>query len=207
VSLREEKKQQARQDILNAARDLIDQHGYDQAKMRDIAAAAHLSYQTLYNYFPTKALILQALLLDDVVHVAEQMDELISAYQSGRAELLVTLHAMNRARLDVVSQRDRGLWRVVATDLIDQQREATHIYQLIDSAAHEKLTSLLDGAQANGKLNPTANTALLADTLVALSQYTVSRFIMEPATAKTTLLDALQAQSALLVVPYMKAEV
>ena len=111
MSLREKKKQKARQDILNAARDLIEQHGYDQAKMRDIAVAANLSYQTLYNYFPTKALILQALLLDDVVHVAEQMDALITAYQSGHAELLVTLHAMNRARLDVVSQPDRELWR------------------------------------------------------------------------------------------------
>lgn len=203
MSLREEKKQQARQDILTAARDLIEQHGYDQAKMREIAAAARLSYQTLYNYFPTKALILQALLLEDVVHVAAQMDELSDAYEQGQAGLLATLHAMNRARLDVVSQRDRELWRVVATNLIDQQREATHIYQFIDSAAHEKLTSLLDGAQANGKLKPTANTALLADTLFALSHYTVSRYIMEPATAKTTLLDALEAQTALLVAPYM----
>ena len=114
MSLREAKKQRARQDILAAARELIDADGYEQTTMRDIAAAAELSYQTLYNYFPTKALILQALLLEDVNHVAEAMDALVAEHAAGRRPLLPTLHAMFREDLDAVSQRDRESWRVVA---------------------------------------------------------------------------------------------
>ena len=77
MSLREAKKLRARHDILTAARELIDTHGYEQTTMRDIATAAELSYQTLYNYFPTKALILQALLLeDDLEFFKEAAEEL-----------------------------------------------------------------------------------------------------------------------------------
>ena len=52
LPLRERKKRKAHRDIVRAARVLIDRNGYQQTKMRDIASAADLSYQTLYNYFP-----------------------------------------------------------------------------------------------------------------------------------------------------------
>ena len=58
MSLREQKKHQARQQILRSAHRLIQDGGYASTRMRDIAAAANVSYQTLYNYFPTKGLIL-----------------------------------------------------------------------------------------------------------------------------------------------------
>lgn len=203
MSLREEKKQQARQGILTAARDLIDQHGYEQAKMRDIAAAAHLSYQTLYNYFPTKALILQALLIEDVAHIAAQMDALVAAHAAGRDSLLNTLHGINRTDMDAISQRDRELWRVVAVDFINQAGEAAHIYQLIDAASHETFSGLLAAAQANGELADSAPVALLVDTLFAISHHAVWRYIMEPGTAKVALLEALEAQTEVLVRPYL----
>jgi len=203
MSLREEKKQQARQDILTAARDLIDQHGYDQAKMRDIAASARLSYQTLYNYFPTKALILQALLVQDMAHLAAQFDELVAEHAAGKRALLATLHAIYEADMDAIAQRDRELWRVVAVDFINQEGEAAHIYQLIDATSHDTLMGLLTAAQTNGELTDSANVTLLADTLFAISHHTVWRYIMEPGTAKGVLLEALEAQTELLVQPYL----
>ena len=205
MSLREEKKQQARQDILTAARDLIDQHGYSDAKMRDIAATAHLSYQTLYNYFPTKALILQALLVEDVTHVAAEIEELAAEHAAGSTALLPTLHAIYRADMDAISQRDRELWRVVAVDFINQDGEAAHIYQLINATSHGTLMGLLNAAQASGELANLADVELLADTLFAISHHHVWRYIMEPRTAKSDLLEALEAQTELLVRPYLLA--
>ncbi len=64
MSLREQKKVRARSDILAAANTLIARKGYENTTMREIADAANLSYQTLYNYFPSKALIVQAMLTD-----------------------------------------------------------------------------------------------------------------------------------------------
>jgi len=203
MSLREQKKRQVRQDILTAAADLIDQHGYDHAKMREIANAAHVSYQTLYNYFPTKALILQALLMQDVEDTAKAVDRLISAYEG---KLLDTLNAINRTRLDVIAHRDRALWRVVSLELLRNQREAGHIYQLLDASAHEKLRKLLNVAQSAGHVDPYVDTDLLADTLFALSQHSSTRYMMEPTTSKTALLKTLNEQTALLVAPYLQRE-
>ena len=131
----ERKKQRARRDILAAAGHLIEERGYVEARMRDIAVSAGISYQTLYNYFPTKALILQALLTQDVEHIAQAVDHLIAGYQG---DLLDTLNTINRTRLDAISHRDRDLWRVVSIELFRNQREGGHIYQLIDAGAHEK---------------------------------------------------------------------
>ena len=206
MSLREAKKQRARQDILAAARELIDADGYEQTTMRDIAAAAELSYQTLYNYFPTKALILQALLLEDVNHVAAAMDALVAEHAAGNRPLLPTLHAMFREDLDAVSQRDRESWRVVAVDYMQQQGEAAHLYELIDAKSHENLLSLLESARAQGELVKSVDPQLLADTLFSISYHAVWRYILEPSTAKSELLAALEAQTSLLLTPYLQRQ-
>lgn len=206
MSLRERKKQQARQDILTSARELIDQHGYEHAKMRDIAEAANLSYQTLYNYFPAKALILQALLLEDVAETTARVDALSQSYQSGTEDLLTTLHAIHRARMDSVSPRDRALWRVAATDLSHQPGRATTIYQLIDAGAHQKLEVLLAAARGKADLNPHVDCALLAETLIAIGDHTLSRYIMEASTPRASLLQTLEAQTDLLMKPYLQQE-
>ena len=201
MSLREQKKRQVRQDILAAAGDLIDSHGYEQARMREIAVAAQVSYQTLYNYFPTKALILQALLTQDVQHIVAAVDRLIDEYDG---KLLATLNAISRTRLEVVSHRDRDRWRVVFIELLRKQPEAGHIYQLIDAAAHKKLQRLLYLAQAAGHLDPDIDIDVLADTLFALSQHALSHYVMEPTTSRQVLLKTLRDQTALLVKPYLR---
>jgi AcrR family transcriptional regulator len=201
LPLRERKKQQVRRDILAAAGRLIEERGYPEARMREIARTAHVSYQTLYNYFPTKALILQALLTQDLEHVATAVDALIDGYAGA---LLETLDAINRVRLDVISHRDRDLWRVVSIELFRNQHQAGHVYQLIDAAAHEKLRRLLNTAQAAAHLDPGVDTELLANTLFALSQHASSQYMLEPSASKTALLETLHDQTALLVTPYLR---
>ena len=52
--LRERKKQQTRQLILDAATRLFVERGFDGVTVSEIARAAELSEMTVYNYFPTK---------------------------------------------------------------------------------------------------------------------------------------------------------
>ncbi len=52
--LRERKKQQTRQLILDAATRLFVERGFDGVTVTEIARAAELSEMTVYNYFPTK---------------------------------------------------------------------------------------------------------------------------------------------------------
>jgi len=53
-TLRARKKRQTRERIASVAARLFRTRGYEQVRMRDIAKAADVAEQTLYNYFPTK---------------------------------------------------------------------------------------------------------------------------------------------------------
>ena len=76
MSLRERKKQQVRDEILATASVHITRHGFHETNMRAIADDADISHQTLYNYFPTKAALVQALLGRDTAKITEQLTEL-----------------------------------------------------------------------------------------------------------------------------------
>ncbi|ACY12682.1 TetR/AcrR family transcriptional regulator [Haliangium ochraceum] len=76
-------KAQRRQDILTAARALLDERRFNEIKMIDVARAAELAKGTVFSYFPTKeALFLE--LLEQLL--AEWLDALVSAFDSAGAE-------------------------------------------------------------------------------------------------------------------------
>ncbi len=54
ASLREQKREQTRRDLVNAAVRLIGQRGYTRTTIADIAAAARVAPRTVFAYFPTK---------------------------------------------------------------------------------------------------------------------------------------------------------
>ena len=54
LGLRERKKQQTHRSIADAAKQLFLERGFDQVSVAEIARAADVSEQTVFNYFPTK---------------------------------------------------------------------------------------------------------------------------------------------------------
>jgi AcrR family transcriptional regulator len=54
LGLRERKKQQTRQAIAEAAKRLFLERGFEQVSVGEVARAADVSEQTVFNYFPTK---------------------------------------------------------------------------------------------------------------------------------------------------------
>lgn len=201
LPLRERKKRKAHRDIVRAARVLIDRNGYQQTKMRDIASAADLSYQTLYNYFPTKASILEAILSTELDDLSTTIAMRIDAYDGG---LLATLAAVNRLRLQTLGAEDqRELWWFVATEVWNKRKTGTEMMSMADQAASEMITRLLHRSQRSGDLVASVDVGLLADTLNALAECCISRFLYEPGRALDTTLADLDAQMRLLLTPYL----
>jgi AcrR family transcriptional regulator len=73
LGLREQKKRQTRERIAAAAAALFAEHGYEHVAVTQVAVAANVSEQTVYNYFPTK----QQLVLDRERELTEQLVRLV----------------------------------------------------------------------------------------------------------------------------------
>ncbi|MCD6527948.1 MAG: TetR/AcrR family transcriptional regulator [Desulfuromonas sp.] len=69
---REQHKQQTRQAILDAARLLFPQQGFDQTRIEDLARQARIGKGTIYSYFDSKEQILIELLADNRLQIMDQ---------------------------------------------------------------------------------------------------------------------------------------
>lgn len=79
TGLRERKKEQTRQLIADTAARLFAERGYEHVAVVDVALAADVSEQTVYNYFPTK----QRLVLDREQELLDRLPELIGTRPQG----------------------------------------------------------------------------------------------------------------------------
>ena len=71
--LRERKKRRTRAELSWAAISLVVEHGYDDVKVEDIAAAAGVSTRTFNNYFSSKGEAIAARHLDRSLQVADEL--------------------------------------------------------------------------------------------------------------------------------------
>ncbi|MDQ2754491.1 MAG: TetR/AcrR family transcriptional regulator [Actinomycetota bacterium] len=97
VGLRERKKRQTRQLIAETAATLFAERGYEHVAVLDVAKAAEVSEQTVYNYFPTK----QRLVLDREQEFLEAFTQLIRARPHGSSPA-AALKSAALARLDEI---------------------------------------------------------------------------------------------------------
>ena len=200
MSLRAKKKQRDREDILAAAEKLINAKGYDKATMKDIALEAEVSYQTLYNYFPNKAFIVQVMMMQDIEVANRKIGALIEAYRSDPLELI---YSMAKTQLDMVSQRDRFLWREFVVEYIKQARELVAAYNQTDAAAHERIQHALTMTQERGHLDPSVNVEVLASALYNIGDMAFLSYIIQPKLTKQSMLQNFRAQLELIIAPYL----
>jgi AcrR family transcriptional regulator len=102
VGLRERKKARTRRVIADAAARLFAERGYEQVAVSDVARAAEVSEQTVYNYFQTK----EQLVTDRDQAVQDELTRLIRA----RAPRITPAAAIREFVLDSVE----GIRRVPA---------------------------------------------------------------------------------------------
>ncbi len=200
MSLRSVKKQQTRDGIVQATEQLLAERGFAATTMRDIAALAHLSYQTLYNYFPTKALIIQEILVRDVGEANTRALKVIGSYDNN---LLSALTRLTEVRFSVIHKHDRSLWREVVVDTLRQQAQVMDVYYQIDSSARQLSVQLLQQAQRAGELQPKVDCELLARTLYGLGEFSLLEYILNDEISEADARKVIDAQTRLLVEPYL----
>src|SRR5580658_10627891 len=97
LSLRERKKRRTRARIADAAVVMFARKGFEAVSVADVAQAAEVSEQTVYNYFSTK----EALVLDEAEAFAERFRAMVRERDGGmtvldavRAEALAFLSGL-----------------------------------------------------------------------------------------------------------------
>ncbi len=200
VTLRERKKQAARMRILTTADALIREQGYEHTTMRDIAAGAGLSYQTLYNYFPAKGDILFQLLVDQIEDMSDHYAGVLRDFDG---DLLEALDELARLACAAMTSGDRTLWQTALVALLNQESGARALLDLIDAVVHPSLEALLAAARAGGALRPGVPSAELAATLYDLMDYAIVRLLLDPTADVEAGLQKLSMRLSVVLSPHL----
>lgn len=106
--------QRTRQAILDAALDLFADKGYFGTSLRDVAAAVGVRESALYNYFPGKAALFEALLEVHDSAKRERLTPIVDAPIADGRTLLLQL--TQTALASFVEPREEKLFRILMSD-------------------------------------------------------------------------------------------
>ncbi|MCP5181302.1 MAG: TetR/AcrR family transcriptional regulator [Pseudomonadales bacterium] len=101
--------------ILGGAAALIGARGFDAVSMHEIARAAEVSYQTLYNYFPGKAMIAAAFLGQEGERIGNELETLLQKPWPG---LLVLTQRANSRLVSLYRPESKRLWQAVMAEFL-----------------------------------------------------------------------------------------
>lgn len=151
--------------ILQTAREVFGELGYDAATFQEIALRSDLTRPAINHYFPDKRTLYR--------HVVEQTNELVIAAGVAKAEQESTLASRMRAfvRAAVQAQsRDRASAAFLVTSALESQRhpelspDGNHSLE----ATRAFLVWALADARDAGELHPDTDVDVAADTLMAM---------------------------------------
>ncbi len=92
LSRRERKKQQNKNNIINAALELFQTQGFEQTSIHDISEAADVSRSTFFNYFPTKESLLSEIAAVEIQHLQQVIDTELTDIPSAVTKIGQVMH-------------------------------------------------------------------------------------------------------------------
>lgn len=154
---RAEQKENTRQAILEVAKKLFAEKGFENTTTRDIAKNAHIAIGTVFLHFPDKSSLLAAALYEGIE------DALENAYLNLPDELSIKKKLLSlAAALYDHNFQNPSLTRVLLKETIFMEGEWGEAIQAQSINFIGSVTELLCLAQARGELKADANLPLLA---------------------------------------------
>ncbi len=163
-TLRARRRQMLRQEILEAAAELLAEKGYATMSMDELAARVGVSKPTLYTHFPTK---------DDLVVAASicLMEQIVAAFEEDRDGRSPLEHLSWMLQRIVQLQIDSGalalqMWMPELFELLRRNDEAFTIMHQVDGYVFE----LVQEAFEAGEINPDLDKAAIVRAFHALAK-------------------------------------
>jgi AcrR family transcriptional regulator len=159
-----------RQRIVITARRHFFAYGFRAITMDDLARELGMSKKTLYTHFPSKAALVEALLLDKIRRVESDLQQITSDSSS---DFLTTLHHL-------LARVQMHLEEIQPPFLRDLRREAPKMFALIETRRremiHQYFGRLVGNGQAAGIIREDVSIQLIIEILLGATQA-----IMNPA--------------------------
>ena len=182
------KRERSRARIIEAARSLFAEHGFESVSMDEVAAEAGVSRTTVFNHFPTKPALLEGV----TERILEGYEELLD--QSVRSTRTTVVDRVRRLFRDMgrgvanASRLHRAVFREISRVMLTPDEPSRAF--VIRREAIERLTQLMTQGQAAGELRTDVMAQHLASAFDSLVFGTVTFWMMEPS-------DSLQARMKL----------
>ncbi len=145
---RQRERAMMREDILSAARQILKESGVKGLAMRPLGRAVGVTAPTLYDYFPSKDAVLNALYAEGADRLCDAFDAAIAASQPGVDRLTAIGRAYRRFALDNPDLYFLIFGRVDASYRPGEAEKARGY------AVHEKLQAVVREAIECGALRP-----------------------------------------------------
>lgn len=197
TNLREKKKHERKQRIFSAAFKLIEEKGFDETSMTDIAARAELAVGTLYNYFPSKNDLILAIFDRDhqkfIVKVKKNIEIIKNSEDNG---LTILKNILLEFISDFIFLNKKTMRQVLVAFFSSEE----HLQEGIrmDLQIIELLKQILDILKKDNKIAMDIQTDLIAETIYGLVFEQIIMYSMIPEIRKQTLQNNLQKQIEIL---------
>ncbi len=144
---REQQKAETRALILDAARTLFEERGFEGATMRVLAAKAGVGLGTIFSHFPDKAALLMAALLDDLAQTDQHIVETLPKEATIKDQIMHVAAAgigywCQRPELSATLLRE--MWFVTGPWAQKRREETVRFIEFV--------YQLLEGARQRGEL-------------------------------------------------------
>lgn len=170
MGLRELKKQEQRQAILDVALELFRAQGFEATRVQEVTERLRISEGTFFNYFPTKGAVLDAAADDILDRATKLLHHDVADHDRAvleRLEELVREFAANFA-----GDRDFATQLALHTRLgLGRERE---------QEAHRFLSDLFDEGQRRGEIRADVPARQLGELFLAMVLVTVSNWLLFP---------------------------
>jgi AcrR family transcriptional regulator len=127
-------------EILVAAKFLFGKFGLKKTTIDDISAASGKGKNTLYNYFPGKNEIFEAVVKDEMQTVINNLQETVSAASTAKNKLKAFLTSQSAAIIEL-----RSLYKVLFEDLIESRKMLMPMRLRYENTQIEMITGIIKG--------------------------------------------------------------
>ncbi len=169
AGLREEKKQQTRRAIIDAAVQLFGEQGYERTSIEQLARAAGIGKGTIYSYFKTKSEIFLAYCEDELEFLYKTLAEQSDPDTPLIDQLLTLFTGMFHY---VMKNKEFG--RILMRERVFPKELTLEKSQYLDNHHLEMLDQMFRRAKQRGELRPDADLFFTAAHLYGIYLITVA---------------------------------